>query len=258
MILPLSQLTQSGVKAFEKLLADAPSLSARDVQQEIEHIVRDASMSKVVSPSIQVPIMPSCATRADVAHLVTQLMAKLGRGFAPGDEPMHSWLALAWLPALCKTKGGRIMPGEMARYLLSSHSSDFWRHLVACPFWLMQRHGAKARIFLCQAAYTMPDVVEQVASRPWLIESSGVVEVIDRLYWNEVESRPKDGFTATRRIADPPPGMGKAVPEPGTLRALDMVLAQVQCNFDLRSMSADQIIEKLPSEFTPWLRLPSS
>jgi hypothetical protein len=46
--------------------------------------------------------------------------------------------------------------------------------------------------------------------------------------------------------------MGKTVPDPGTLRALEMTLAQLQCNYDLRSMGAAQILEKLPAEFEAW------
>jgi hypothetical protein len=99
----------------------------------------------------------------------------------------------------------------------------------------------------------MPEVVEQIVSRPALIDSPGVVELIDRLYWDESRNAPKEGFTATTRLKEPPPGYAKALPNPGTLRALEGTLGQLLCTYDLRSMSAEQIISKLPAEFDPWL-----
>ena len=99
----------------------------------------------------------------------------------------------------------------------------------------------------------MPDVQEQIVSRYWLSESAGVMEVIDRLYWDVEKSAPKDGFTMTHRVNDPPRGMPTAIPQPGTLRALESILGQMQCTHDLQTMSADQILERLPAEFDAWL-----
>ena len=99
----------------------------------------------------------------------------------------------------------------------------------------------------------MPDVVEQIVSRPALIDSLGVIELMDRLYWDEAKNAPKESFTATTRIDNPPPGYAKTSPNPGTLRAFEWSLGQIQCTYDLRSMSAGQIMEKLPAEFDSWL-----
>ena len=98
----------------------------------------------------------------------------------------------------------------------------------------------------------MPDAVEQIVSRPSLIESRGVVELIDQLYWDETEGCPKKGFVNKRAVDAPAPGYAASVPEPGNLRALESTLGQLQCTHDLRSMTAEQIRERLPAEFAAW------
>ena len=86
---------------------------------------------------------------------------------------------------------------------------------------------------------------ETVASRFDLITCPEAVRVVDRLYWDEDRQAPKVGAVDV-------PSKGKP-PLPGTLRALDLVLSQLACTYDIRSMSERQILEKLPDEFSRFL-----
>lgn len=253
--LPLSALTQSGVSEFRNLIASAPSLSVEEVERKVLAIAGGAKSATIIEKSVSVPVFPQLETRRNTAELVASVLskAKIDAGPSTGHELTFSWLALVFLPSLCKRNGdGSLATGKMYRYVLTRSTSDFYRHLVACPYWLLHRYGESSRIFLCQKAHIMPDVVEQIVSRPTLINSEGVIKLIDQLYWNTSSSSPRDGFTATERLDDPPPGYAKTSPEPGTLRALEWTLGQLQCTYDLRSMSADQIMSHLPSEFSDW------
>lgn len=254
--LSLSALTPSGIDAFRILIGAAPGLEITAVQKKVLEIAGGATTATVVNSSVNVPVAPSLATRQDTAKLVSNLLANAGieAGPSSGHDSLFSWLALVFFSSLCKrTKSGAIDAGERHRYVLSRSTSDFYRHLVACPYWLLKQHGKSARIFLSQEAYVMPDVVEQIVSRPALIDSKGVVEVINHLYWDESLNRPKKGFTTTKRLkGDPPPGFAKSSPAPGTLRALEWTLGQLQCTYDLRSMTAGEILAKLPEEFDSW------
>lgn len=253
--LPLSALTTNGVAEFKKLIASAPSLSVKEVEKGILEIAGGSKSAEVVKKSVTVPVFPQLDTRHNTAELVASVLskAKIDAGPSTGHELMFSWLALMFLPSLCKRNNqGSLETGKMYRYVLTRSTSDFYRHLVACPYWLLHRYGESARIFLCQKAHIMPDVVEQVVSRPTLINSDGVIELIDRLYWDKSAGAPRDGFTSTERIENPPPGYAKTSPDPGTLRALEWTLGQLQCTYDLRSMSADQIMSHLPAEFSEW------
>lgn len=255
--LPLSSLTRQGIAQFRKLISTAPSISLSELERNILEIAGGASSAEVVDADTMVTVFPSLESRLQTARTVTEVLNEAGvnAGPASGHDSLFSWLALVFLPSLCRrTKSGTADTGKMYRYVLSRSSSDFYRHLVACPYWLYRRYGTTARIFLVQEAYVMPDVVEQIASRPSLIDSPGVVRLIDRLYWDNKTDSPVEGFTTTTRLESPPPGYAKASPNSGTLRALEWTLGQLQCTYDLRSMSADQIMAKLPKEFRDWAK----
>lgn len=261
LVLPLSQLTRTGLESFRKLVASAPGMTIETLEQKILEVAGGSRTASIVSEVTTVPVFPLLETRQQTAELVAHILDKAGieAGPSSGHESMFSWLALVFLPSLCRrTRSGALSTGKMYRYVLTRSTSDFYRHLVACPYWLFRRYGKQARIFLAQEAYVMPDVVEQIASRPALIDSRGVIELIDRLYWDDVNNSPKEKFTATTRIQTPPPGYAKTSPNPGTLRAFEGTLGQLQCTYDLRSMSPEQIKEKLPSEFDSWLSMTSA
>lgn len=256
--LSLAALTPRGLIAFRKLIGAAPGFDISDVQQRVLEIAGGASTACVIDHSVKVPVSPPLETRNDTAMLVSNLLEDAGIDAGPssGHDSLFSWLALVFFPSLCeRTKSGTIKARKSYRYVLSRSSSDFYRHLVACPYWLLRQYGKSARMFLAQNASVMPEVVEQIVSRPSLIDSKGVVDVIDRLYWDESLNRPKEGFTTTTRLAgDPPPGFKKSTPKPGTLRALEEALSQLLCTYALRSMTAEDIFAKLPVEFDSWLQ----
>lgn len=259
--LPISELTPAGLQELRAVVSAAPGLSIPELKRRLTRLAGETAMSQVLDEKVRVPVFPELETRHDTAALVRKVLDGAGIQAGPSQtrESVFAWLAAVFLPALCRrTSAGSCAPGNLSRYIPTRSSRDFYRNLVAGPYWLLEKHGNHARIFLSQEAYVMPDVVEQIASRPALIESPAVVEVIDRLYWDTGADRPKRGFTSTERAPKGTPAWPRKVPSPGTLRALELVLSNLQCTFDLRSMTADQILVKLPNEFKPWLQGSSS
>jgi hypothetical protein len=251
--LPFSALTPDGVSEFAKLLANSSAMPDAETRSRIRHLASDSSCVKVLDDDARVTLFQEFETRGDVAAAASQLPIEELGAAAYEAAGAFSWLAMVWLPSICAIKNGSLKALEQAKYLASRESGSFYRHLVAGPHWIRRRHGDRARLFESQPAYQHPDVVEQVASRPWLIESDGVVELLDQLYWDVDAGAPKRGLTSTERFDEPPPGRGKSSPRPGTLRALDLVLGQIECSYDVRSMTADQIRKMLPPEFDAWL-----
>ena len=253
---PLAKLTQNGLTAFGKLVTNAPSMAVDEVKKRILDIATGSGTTETIDKKTQVPLFPELNSRQQTAELVARILNAAGieAGPSSGHEPLFSWFGLVFLPSLCsRTKNGTLNTLMKYRYLLTRSSTDFYRHLVACPYWLFRRYEKHSRVFLSQQAFIMPEVVEQIVSRPFLINSSGVVELIDRLYWDDSTNGPRDGFTSTTTLKDPPPGYATKSPNPGTLRAFESTLGQLQCTYDLRSMSSDQIFAKLPVEFKEWL-----
>jgi hypothetical protein len=71
-----------------------------------------------------------------------------------------------------------------------------------------------------------------------LLANRGLIEVVDRLYWNPDTSRPKRGAASDT--------------QPGSLRRLIAVVQQLDLNYDLYGMSAQEIEALLPMEFDVW------
>jgi len=248
-LLPLSELTASGIRAFESLLANARAeWSADDVRSKSLNIAQNPELAAPLDPKKMVDITTTLDTRADVAAFVSDVLGEDAASYGPssGHVKMWSWFSLILLHQLCEHKSpNKLEIGARPRYILSTHYDDHHRHLVAWPFWASQLHGTTARIFLCQKAYVQGDFTEQVGSRHDLITCRSVVETIDHLYWDEERHAPKVG--AANRPDKGEPAI------PGTLRALHQVLSQLACTYDLRSMNRDQILKKLPEEFGKYL-----
>ena len=110
-----------------------------------------------------------------------------------------------------------------------------------------------AHCFLSQAATTHPNIAEVFMSRPSLLKSPAVVDLTKRLYWDNDLQQMKPSVEGYTNLAKPPPGMPVHYPNPGTLLALEAILSQIECTYDLRSISTEQLIDKLPTEFSSWL-----
>ena len=82
------------------------------------------------------------------------------------------------------------------------------------------------------------DFMEQMASRQDIITNKALIEVVDRIYWDTKMKRPKINAT-NRKIA-------------GNIRRLLSLVYQLELTYDLRTMSTDDIIKLLPSEFNSW------
>ena len=253
----LSALTDRGAKRFEQVLAKAARTPVEQVRVQIAAIAASEDCVPIKSSQdVNVEMFPELATREATAVWVDELLTSAGVAAGPGSgsEGLFSWLAMVALPSLCRrNKSGRLAVLELHRYVQSRRAGDFYRHLVSGPYWMRQLHGEHACIFLCQEAYIMPDVQEQMVSRPWIRESRAAVEVVDRLYWDGDTGAPKSGWTSTVRVKNPPPGTDRTQPRPGTLRALEVFLAQLQCTHDIQNMTSEQLIKLLPDEFRPWL-----
>jgi hypothetical protein len=146
--LPLSQLTSTGLNAFKKLVTAAPAMSLPEVEKNIVKIAGESGTASVVAGEVEVPVMPTLATRRDTAELVTRILAqaKIDAGPSTGQELLFSWLALIFLPAICKrTQGGNVATGKMYRYILQRSTTDSYRHLVSCPYWLYRICDAGSR-----------------------------------------------------------------------------------------------------------------
>ncbi len=174
------------------------------------------------------------------AYLSGLLRTIVMRGDAK-EQGLWSWLALFYFEQLAPPdERGLRRPREDYHYIPDWSSG--WtraRHLLEGPYRLYQMHGEYSRLLLYPPAHQHGQFIYDLAHRRELISNRGLMQAIDRLYWDEATSRPKRGSTTGDR--------------PGNLRRLIRVVDQLGLNYDLYGMTGEQIAELLPSEFDAWL-----
>jgi hypothetical protein len=160
------------------------------------------------------------------------------------DIGLWSWLALFYFDQLSPADAeGRRRPREDYHYIPSTESG--WhrdRHLLAGPWKLYALHRERARLLLHPPVHQHGAFVYDLGFRRELISNRGLIEAIDLLYWDAKRGRPKRGATTRER--------------PGNLRRLITVVQQLDFNYDLYGMRAEEILGLLPNEFASWLPVP--
>jgi hypothetical protein len=157
---------------------------------------------------------------------------------------LWSWLALFYFEQLSPMDGeGNRRPREDYHYIPGDE--DGWqrdRHLLAGPYKLFAMHQEHSRLLLHPPVHQHGAFVYDLGFRRDLITNRGLIEAIDVLYWDAKRRRPKRGATTTSN--------------PGNLRRLITVVQQLDFNYDLYGMRADEILRLLPAEFDAWKPAP--
>lgn len=181
------------------------------------------------------------ATKFEAAKYLSSVLS--GFGAAADDVGLWSWLALFYFDQLSPVDGdGKRRPREDYHYIPATDGWKRDRHLLAGPFKLYSLHREHSRLLLHPAVHQHGAFVYDLGFRRDLITNPGLIEAIDLLYWDAKRNRPKRGATSTNR--------------PGNLRRLITVVQQLDFNYDLYGMSADEILKLLPPEFDAWRPAP--
>ncbi|HET8797773.1 MAG TPA: hypothetical protein VFO89_08800 [Thermoanaerobaculia bacterium] len=181
------------------------------------------------------------ANKFDAARYLTSLLRDL-----PGwseDEGLWSWLALFYFDQLSPLgANGQRRPREDYHYIPENEGWHRDRHLLAGPCKLYAFHQENARLLLYPPVHQHGAFVYDLGFRRDLISNRGLIEAVDLLYWDPKRNRPKRGSTTTTR--------------PGNLRRLIDVIQQLDFNYDLHGMRAEEILRLLPPEFDTWKPAP--
>ena len=80
--------------------------------------------------------------------------------------------------------------------------------------------------------------MEQLAARQRIIGNRAIVEAVQKLYYDATKGTFRKGTAGRNR--------------PGTVDRLVAVVQQLECTFDLHTMSGGRIMGMLPPEFDKW------
>lgn len=183
-------------------------------------------------------------TRLQAAEYLHEALDAVPASEIDHNPGLWNWLALFYFDQLCPAlPGGAREAGKSYRYILPpitsmEHFRHYYRHLLAGPYRVFRLHPNGARSLLSNPVEEAGDFNEQVASRLELVTNRGFVGAIDALYFDAEKQKPKRGALTRKK--------------PGTLRRLIDLHGQLDLTYDLYSLSTEQLVGLLPSEFNKW------
>jgi hypothetical protein len=113
------------------------------------------------------------------------------------------------------------------------------RHLLLGPYNIYLIHGDRAPLLLSGPINKTSSYYVELSSRQGLITNQGIIEAANLLYFDPKQKKPKRGAALTER-------------KPGTLLRFIDVIQQFDLTHDLYSMTGEEILDLLPSEFDEW------
>lgn len=231
----LRKLNAKGIAAFRQYLG---SIRAGAEFQESPALLYVDEFSSAVTPRIT--IEPRLLkTKLAAAKYLKELLEPLEGPSLSSDVGLWSWMALFLFDQLSPLRAGKRRPREDYHYIPSERRPQ--RHLLAGAYGLYRLHGEHARVLLHPSVNQHGSFIFDLDYRRDLLTNRGLIEVVDRLYWDPSTHRPK---------------RGAAGDSAGGLRRLIAVAQQLDLNYDLYGMSALEIEELLPAEFEEWRATP--
>ena len=232
----LARFSDQGIAEFRHFLQSCKHEGARKVEKSLltqEPYIEDLGVE------FPVPDGPY-KNRLDMAASVEEVLCQVAIPNDLEDIGLWAWLSASLFDTVCPLdRNGARKPGKEYRHVPTSGFRDFYRHLVRGPvriYRLYKQNPDDARIVLCQPPSSPGDYVEQLASRQERLTSPAIIGCATRLYFDEGTGRPKSGEA---------PNAHKS----GTLRRYLDVLDQLELTYDLYSISPEELIEILPSDF---------
>lgn len=228
----LKKLSATGIRAFAEHLDDirdgAEPKTARELFDEGEY-------TEALPQSIELEER-EFENKRDLGNYLDELLGDLDQNWLGPEKGIWAAIAAYYLPQLCpRSADGTPNPGKSWYYIPSDDYRSDYRHKVRSPYYLTRRFGDDADAILTVSVETHGDVLEQLGSKLEVITNPVVIEVVDRLYFDEKKGSLKTGATDRNR--------------PGNLRRYLTLLRQYERTYDLYSITPEELLVLLPTEF---------
>jgi hypothetical protein len=235
----LRKLNEHGIERMRAFLVELELNPATPVPLGI---LSDLATSEELPVNLSVE-QRRFGSRMAAAEYLYGVFSSLGGGGLDRDPGVWAWLSLLYFDELCpKRKDGSRKLREVARLIASGHAFRYYRHLLAGPYLIFKafrENPETAKIVLSGPLDTISDFIEQLASRQDFVQNKAVIGAATALYFDEHTGKPKRGAADTKH-------------SPGTLRRFVDIINQFEPTWDLYSMTAKQLVAKLPHEFSSY------
>lgn len=234
---PLSvrQFTLAGIEAFRRFLAACrldPSLPAP------WELLEEDSLTERVIPHLEVQ-QRSFGTRREAAEYLTSLLAPLPQDGVAKNAGLWTWLSFFFLNEICPLRSGtRLVKNDYYYVFEPDNARHCYRHLLFIAWHAHRIAKPFDRLFMCQPLSVLDKITEEVMKRLYLTRIPCIFEVLEQLYWDEVNQRPRRGIADARNIRR------------GDLyHRFPIRIRQLEKTYDLVSLNAEQLLELLGEEF---------
>ncbi len=228
------RFNQQGIDAFRRRLSELRQNSAAEVPVEW---LEDDRLTEVVVPELQIQ---RCGfeTRRDAAIYLSPVLQELCPERVAGDAGLWTWLSLLFFDSVCPVVDGQRAVRNDYHYIFEPRNSrHFYRHLLFIAWQILRLAPRWNELLLRSRVSSLDQMTAEVLKRLYLTRIPCIFEVIERLYWDAERRKPRPGMTGSRITA-------------GNLtHRLPQRILQLEKNYDLVDLSADQLIELLGEEF---------
>lgn len=243
----LRYLNSRGLIAYEKHLNQ---IRESGVWKPFDEILNDPTLSENVGRA-RLALPKSFSDRLECGKFFSELFDDYQEELVSAGVDPHLHVGLwAWLSAsmgeFLKGSGKDLVIGEAARWtFMPNDFGRYYRHLLAGPYMLYDMHKGNPDLvaILLYNDVTKPNTayVEQIASRPLIVNNPAAMELVHRMYFDFKKRKPKKSSS------------GKTV-EAGDIRRFGVVFNQLSLTWDVAGMAVEELIPILPKEFIPLLK----
>jgi hypothetical protein len=229
-------LKERGIQKFREYMAELREGLTREPPAELR---TDPSCSSTVMEGLEVEnrIFNS---KLEIAKYLYDKFQTLSQLHLEQHVGLWSWLSLYYFEQLCPTNhSGARVPGQDSRHILDLDYRLYRYHLLFGPYHIYGLHGEKAPLLLSSPLYETSKYYLELSARQGFITNRGIIEAASLLYFDPVIGKPKRGAAVTAR-------------NPGALLRFIDVVQQLDLTYDLYSMSGEEVLGLLPSEFDEW------
>lgn len=248
----LCEFNSDGVSAFQELMdaergkvkPSQPAKVSEDFFSKVEKIAGASELVQEVPEAGPIDDTMVFDSRYDFGHYLHETLPVELSKVQYSNVGLWAWISAAYLPQLLKrsSRGNSHDLWSTYRYIPLAYSKfRYYRHLAFISFWLHRQLGeTAARLFLSRPMYEHSDAIEQLyTSDKDFLTTPALLEVSVEMYLDA-----ESGMMKKKALGKETPGSAR--------RLATKVAKQLQMNFDMHSMTKEQVYSLLPAEFDNW------
>ena len=238
------RFSQDGIDEFTSIVRRKD----HTILDQIAVLISDDSLTEFIEVDgkrVDMEIKPIIRRLEMAEHLWQYFGPGKSLSHISGDVGLWNWLSAAWMGDLVSAATGTnvftLLGKQEERWVLTSNTLRYHRHLVSSPFFAYESNSASSEKAMCLLATPVlapGEVVERVAGKRNLSIGS-VCHLATLLYFDPATGDLRKGHTT---------GFG-------TPKMFSYYFGQLDVNVDYQAMDVDALLSILPTNFSRWVDL---